>query len=145
MIFAWFFSLHLSTLGLFQDGKCHSDSVKPVVQLSGYVNVTAYDQNALCFRMASATLTVSSQWFGCLATSTWLLMIRMLFVSGWQVPLWQCQASGSAVWLRQRDCLWSACSDNGHCFQRTCFCCYWCFPQVLVFLRQWSLLWTCLW
>ena len=40
------------TLGLFQDGKCHSDSVKPVVQLSGYVNVTAYDQHALTMAIA---------------------------------------------------------------------------------------------
>ncbi|KAK7100164.1 digestive cysteine proteinase 1-like [Littorina saxatilis] len=34
------------------DGKCHQDSVTPVVQLSGYVNVTAYDQNALKMALA---------------------------------------------------------------------------------------------
>lgn len=33
-----------------KDGMCKLDSVKPVVQLSGYVNVTPYDQEAL--RMA---------------------------------------------------------------------------------------------
>ena len=37
---------------MFQDGKCHSADVKPVVQLSGYVNVTAYDQNALAMAIA---------------------------------------------------------------------------------------------
>ena len=37
----------------FQDGYCHDDKVQPIVKLSGYVNVTAYDQNALKFAIAS--------------------------------------------------------------------------------------------
>ncbi|KAL8558058.1 hypothetical protein ACOMHN_022951 [Nucella lapillus] len=34
------------------DGKCHSKAVEPVVKLSGYVNVTAYNQTALKLAIA---------------------------------------------------------------------------------------------
>ena len=37
---------------VFQDGMCHSSAVKPVVQLAGYVNVTAYNQTALKMAIA---------------------------------------------------------------------------------------------
>ena len=35
-----------------QDGRCHTDSVKPIVNLSGYVNVTSGDLQALKVALA---------------------------------------------------------------------------------------------
>ncbi|XP_052215701.1 digestive cysteine proteinase 1-like isoform X1 [Dreissena polymorpha] len=38
---------------LAQDAYCHDDKVSSIVQLSGYTNVTAYDQEALAFAIAT--------------------------------------------------------------------------------------------
>ena len=47
----WWIILCVSCI--LQDAYCHDDKVSSIVQLSGYTNVTAYDQEALAFAIAT--------------------------------------------------------------------------------------------